>query len=75
MPAEAADLAFAPDAAPAVLALTRDPFIVFASNILVILVILVFIGARMLLPDVLGPMLAAAIAANPPTSRTAPPRR
>jgi hypothetical protein len=29
----------------------------------------------MLLPDVLGPMLAAAIAANPPTSRTAPPRR
>jgi predicted tellurium resistance membrane protein TerC len=78
MPAEAADLVFALDAAPAVLAVTRDPFIVFASNILVILVILailVFIGARMLLPDVLGPMLAAAIAANPPTSRTAPPRR
>lgn len=75
MPAEAADLVFALDAAPAVLAVTRDPFIVFASNILVILAILVFIGARMLLPDVLGSMLAAAIAANPPTSRTAPPRR
>ncbi|MGO4477551.1 hypothetical protein AB4Z32_14980 [Massilia sp. 2TAF26] len=47
----------------------------FASDILPILAILVFIGARMLLPDVVGLMLAAAVAANPLTSRTDPPRR
>ena len=73
---EASDLVFAVDSIPAVLAISRDPFIVFTSNIFAILglrslyfvlhnvmglfrylkyglgVILIFIGVKMLLMDV-----------------------
>jgi len=107
---EATDLVFALDATSAILAVTRDPFIVFSSNIFAILglrtmsfllagmaqrfhllkyglaAVLVFIGARMLLLDVLGIpigialgvvglMLAAAVAASLMASRADPPRR
>jgi tellurite resistance protein TerC len=74
---EASDLVFAVDSIPAVLAISRDPFIVFSSNVFAILglrsmyfvlhgvmglfrylkyglgVVLIFIGVKMLLIDVI----------------------
>jgi tellurite resistance protein TerC len=72
---ETTDIIFATDSIPAILAITRDPFIVYTSNVFAILglrslyfalaglmklfhylnyglsIVLMFIGARMLLPD------------------------
>jgi TerC family integral membrane protein len=83
---ETTDLLFAVDSIPAVLAITRDPFIVFSSNVFAILglrtfyfalaeamrlfhylhyglsFILVFVGAKMLLVDVVEIPTGAALA-------------
>lgn len=107
---EVTDLVFAVDSIPAIFAVTRDPFIVFTSNIFAILglramyflladmaqrfhllkyglaAILVFIGAKMLLLDVVkipvgialgavGLILAVAVVASLATSRKESPRR
>ena len=72
---ETTDILFATDSIPAILAITRDPFIVYTSNVFAILglrsmyfalagmmklfhylnyglsVVLIFIGAKMLLPE------------------------
>jgi tellurite resistance protein TerC len=72
---ETTDILFATDSIPAILAITRDPFIVYTSNVFAILglrslyfalaglmklfhylnyglaVVLMFIGAKMLLPE------------------------
>jgi tellurite resistance protein TerC len=82
---ESADLVFALDSIPAVLAITRDPFIVFSSNAFAILglralyfalagvmklfhylhyglsAILVFVGTKMLLADLVHIPVAAAL--------------
>lgn len=107
---EVTDLIFAVDSIPAIFAVTRDPFIVFTSNIFAILglramyflladmaqrfhllkyglaAILIFIGTKMLLLDivkipvgialgVIGMILAAAVAASLMTARANPPDR
>jgi tellurite resistance protein TerC len=84
---EATDLIFAVDSIPAVFAITRDPFIVFTSNIFAILglrsmyfllagvvtkfhylkvglsFVLVFVGAKMVLVDVVKLPIAASLLA------------
>jgi tellurite resistance protein TerC len=83
---EASDLVFAVDSVPAVFAVTRDPFIVFTSNIFAILglrslyfvlagglarlrylnvglaSVLIFVGAKMLLADLLAVPIGASLA-------------
>jgi tellurite resistance protein TerC len=103
---ETTDVIFALDSVPAVLAITREPFLVYTSNVFALLglrslyfvlggvierfrylrvglaVILVFVGARLLLTDVVHvPMwvslmvIAAALAVSTTASLIRPPRR
>jgi tellurite resistance protein TerC len=91
---ETTDLIFAVDSIPAVLAITRDPFIVFSSNVFAIIglrtvyfalaevlrlfhylhyglsLILVFVGTKMLLSDVVEIPIGVALAVTALTLAT-----